>query len=56
MPMVTNDTPFLGDIQELLRIARRHDQSAITSAYERDTDRAVDLLNRGGTPRSPAVR
>jgi bacterioferritin len=45
--MTTNDKPFLTDIEELRRRARKDmDRGAVTSSYGLDIGQAIDVLNR----------
>jgi bacterioferritin len=45
--MTTTQKPFLSDIEDLRRRARRDmDRGAVTSAYGRDIQQALDVLNK----------
>jgi bacterioferritin len=45
--MISNDKPFLTDIEELRRRAREDmDRGAVTSAYGLDINQAIDVLNK----------
>jgi bacterioferritin len=44
---MTNEQPFLSDIEDLRKRARKDmEQGAVTSAYGRDLDQALSILNK----------